>query len=177
MAPGCWRSVAAASIAVVVEPLRPLPASSTTNTRSASPSKARPEVEPAGDHPGPQVALVGGLQRIGRVVRERAVEFGVHHLELDAGQSLEHRGHDEATHAVGGVGDDPHRADVGRIDEAHDVIGEGVEQVALGASPRQVRLERGRSPSSTRSATACTSARPVSTPIGRAPARHSLMPL
>ena len=46
VAPGCCRSVAAASSAVVVEPLSPLPASSTTNTRSASPSKARPRSNP-----------------------------------------------------------------------------------------------------------------------------------
>ncbi len=76
------------------------------------------EVESTGDDPGAQVALVGGLQRVGRVVRERAVEFGVHDLELDAGETFEHGRHDEATHAVGGVGDHPHRADVGRIDEA-----------------------------------------------------------
>ena len=41
------------------------------------------DVEAAGLHPGPQVALVGRLQRVGRVVRERAVELAVHHLELD----------------------------------------------------------------------------------------------
>ena len=60
-------------------------------------------------HAGPQVALVGRLQRIGRVVRERAVELAVHHLELDLRQPLEHGRHDEAAHAVGGVGDDAHR--------------------------------------------------------------------
>ena len=67
------------------------------------------QVEPAGDHPGAKITLVGGLQRVGRVVRERAVEFGVHDLELDAGQSLEHGRNHESAHAVGRVGDDPHR--------------------------------------------------------------------
>ena len=41
----------------------------------------------------------------------------------------------------------------------------------------QVTACRGPPPSSTCWATACTSASPVSTPIGRAPARHSLTPL
>ena len=100
-----------ASSAVVVEPLRPLPVSSTTNTRSASPSKASPRSNDPDTHAGPQVALVGGLQRVGRMVGERAVELAVHHLELDHRQPLEHRRHDQAAHAVGGVGDDAQRAD------------------------------------------------------------------
>ena len=45
--------------------------------------EGQPDVEPAGAHPRLQVALVGRLQRIGRVVRERPVELAVHHLELD----------------------------------------------------------------------------------------------
>ena len=65
------------------------------------------DVEAAGHDPGPQVALVGRLQRIGRVVRERAVELGVHDLELEHAEPIEHGGDDEAAHPVGGVGDDP----------------------------------------------------------------------
>ena len=48
VAPGLSRSTPTASSAVVVDPDSPLPDSSTTNTRSASPSKARPtSKEPA----------------------------------------------------------------------------------------------------------------------------------
>jgi len=46
VAPGWARSVTADRIAVVVEPDRPVPVSSTTNTRSASPSNARPMSKP-----------------------------------------------------------------------------------------------------------------------------------
>ena len=64
---------------------------------------------PPDTHAGLQVALVGGLQRVGGVVRERAVELAVHDLELERRQALEDRGHDQAAHAVGGVGDDAQR--------------------------------------------------------------------
>ena len=68
------------------------------------------DVESAGHHSGLQIALIGRLQGIGRVIGERPVELGVHHLEFEARQSLEDCRHHEAAHAVGGVGHHPHRA-------------------------------------------------------------------
>ena len=91
----------------------------------------QPDVEPAGHDAGPQVALVRGLQRIGGMVRERAVELGEHDLELERVESLERGGHDEAAHAVGDVGDDAKRSERRRVDERHHVVDELFEQVAL----------------------------------------------
>ena len=72
-----------ATIAVVVDPDSGSPWSSTRNTRSASPSKARPTSAPVSTHPGLEVAQVLGLDRVGRVVREGAVELAVHDLEVE----------------------------------------------------------------------------------------------
>ncbi len=47
VAPGSRSSTTAATMAVVVDPDRPTPCSSTTKTRSASPSKANPMSAPA----------------------------------------------------------------------------------------------------------------------------------
>ena len=100
------------------------------------------DVEPAGHHPGAQVALVRRLQRVGRVVREGAVELGIHHLELEHAEPVEHGRDDEAAHAVGGVGDDPARAQGVDVDERHDVVDEVGEQVLLGAPPGALRRRR-----------------------------------
>ena len=70
------------------------------------------------------------------MVRERAVELAVHHLERDLREPLEHRRHDEAAHAVGGVGDDTHGTHRRGVDERHDVIGERTEQIAAGRRAR-----------------------------------------
>ena len=48
--------------------------------------EGEPDVEPTGHHAGLEVELVGGLDRVGRVVRERAVELAVHHLQLTWGR-------------------------------------------------------------------------------------------
>ena len=64
-----------ATIAVVVEPLTGWPRSSTRNTRSASPSNARPTSAPPSSDRALQVLEVLDLDRVGRVVRERAVEL------------------------------------------------------------------------------------------------------
>ena len=78
---------------------------------------------PTSTHPGLQVALVLGLDRVGRVVRERAVELAVHDLELER-QALEHRRDDQAAHAVGGVGHDLAAAQRVDVDERAHVVGE-----------------------------------------------------
>ena len=77
-----------------------------TNDPIGIPVERQADVEASGDDAGPYVALVGRLQRVGRVVGERAVELAVHHLQLDGRQALEHRRHDETTHPVRSVGDD-----------------------------------------------------------------------
>jgi hypothetical protein len=64
------------------------------------------------------------------MVGEAAVEFGIHHLELDHGEPTEHDRNDEAAHPVGRVRDDPHRRDPGSIHEGHHVVGELLEHVA-----------------------------------------------
>ncbi|CAB4801666.1 unannotated protein [freshwater metagenome] len=46
VAPGLLRNMLVAKIPVVVEPESPRPSSSVTNTRSASPSKAKPISNP-----------------------------------------------------------------------------------------------------------------------------------
>ena len=106
VAPGSLASMPAASRAVVVEPDRPRPGLVDDEHAVGVAVEGQPDVEAARHHAGLEVELVGGLDGIGRVVRERAVELAVHHLELDLGQALEDLGHDEAAHAVGGVGHD-----------------------------------------------------------------------
>ena len=75
-----------------------------------------------------QILQVLGLDRVGRVVRERAVELSVQDGQRER-QPLEHAGDDEAAHAVGGVGHDRERLQRGRVDERAHVLSEGVEQV------------------------------------------------
>ena len=86
-----------------------------------------------------EVALVLGLDRVGGMVRERAVELGVQQIELD-GKLLEHARDDEAAHAVRGVGDDLHRTQRADVDERVHMRDEVVEQVErrLGAPQRPV---------------------------------------
>jgi hypothetical protein len=57
------------------------------------------------EHPGLEVALVLGLDRVGRMVREGAVELAVHDLDVE-GQALEDLGGHVTAHAVGRVGHD-----------------------------------------------------------------------
>ena len=90
------------------------------------------DVEATSDDAGPDVALVGRLQRVGRVVGERAVELAVHHLQFDGGQAIEHRRHDESAHSVRCVGDHAQRAQLLDVDERHDVVDERRQQVLFG---------------------------------------------
>ena len=76
-----------------------------------------------------EVLQVLDVDRVGRVVRERAVELAEQELELE-GQPRHHRGDDEATHPVGGVGDDPQRRQRRDVDERPDVGDERGQQVA-----------------------------------------------
>ena len=105
------------------EPESRSPCSSTRNTRSASPSKARPTSAPISSTRACRSPLVLGLDRVGGVVRERAVELAVEDLEVER-QPSNTAGHDEAAHAVGGVGHDLQRLQHRQVDERADVVGE-----------------------------------------------------
>ena len=80
------------------------------------------------EHPGPEVGLILGLQRVGGVVGEAAVELAVHHLQLRV-EALERCGHDQATHAVGNVGDHREGAEAVDVDEAAHVVNKLLEHV------------------------------------------------
>ena len=142
VAPGWERSVTADRIAVVVEPGQSGAGLVDHEDAIGVAVERQADVEAAGHHAGPQVALVGRLQRVGRVVRERAVELGIHDLELEHAEAIEHGGDDEAAHPVGGVGDDPPRAQGVDVDERHDVVDEVGEQVLLAAPPGPLRRRR-----------------------------------
>ena len=65
-------------------------------------------------------------------VREGAVEFGIHVVELE-GQTIEDGGNDEATHAVGGVGHDLQRPQRRHVDKRTDMVDIARQHVLLGA--------------------------------------------
>ena len=62
---------------------RSSPVSSTRKTRSASPSKARPRSAPVSSTRAWRSSLVLGLDRVGRMVRERAVELAEQDLHVE----------------------------------------------------------------------------------------------
>ena len=176
VAPGLVRSVAAASTAVVVEPDSPAPVSSTTNTRSASPSNARPRSKPPATTRARTSRWLAGCNGSAGWFGNVPSSSRVHHLELDRLQPLEHRRDDEPAHPVGGVGDHTQRPQRRLIDERHDVVDERGEQV-LFTTPTGSPPGAGAWPSSTAAAVALISANPESAPTGRAPPRQSLIPL
>jgi hypothetical protein len=96
---------------------------------------------------------------------------------VSCGIALEHRGHHEAAHSIGGVGDDAPGAQRRRVDERHDVVGERLEEVAATSSTRLSPQGSGAATVETSCAVAFTSSNPVSWPTGRAPDRQSLTPL
>ena len=82
------------------------------------------------EHRALEVLEVLDRGRVGRVVRERAVELAEQEGELDR-QAGEHGRRDQPADAVGGVGDDPQRAERVEVDERVDVGDERGQQVAL----------------------------------------------
>ena len=133
-------------IAVVVEPLRPVPVSSTTKTRSASPSNARPTSKPPDTTRARRSRWFAGCSGSAGWFGNVPSSSRVHHLEVEHAEALEHGRHDEPTHPVRGVGDDAARAQRGDVDERHDVVGERRQQVLLGAPcpTRPPASDRGR---------------------------------
>ena len=89
-----------------------------------------PDVGAEVEHRALEVLEVLELDRVGGMVRERAVELAVQHGERER-QPLEHLGHDEPAHAVGRVGDDGERPQHRRVDERPHVIAERLEQVEV----------------------------------------------
>ena len=103
VSPGCLVSMEAATSAVVSEPDTGSAFSSTRKTRSASPSKARPMSAPCSSTACFKVDQVLGLDRVGGMVGEGAVELGEEDVDRE-GEPLEDDRHDQAAHAVGRVG-------------------------------------------------------------------------
>ncbi len=89
------------------------------------------DVGTGGEHARLEIDLVLGLDGVGRMVRERAVELAVEDIELE-GQTGEHGGSDEATHPVGGVGHDLERSELRHVDERVDVVDEGRQGILAG---------------------------------------------
>ena len=126
------------------------------------------------EHPLLQVDQVGRLDRVGLVVGEGAVELEVHRHDLDqlVAEPLEDGRRGQAGHAVAGVDDDLQPA-TGHRREGQQVCGVRLEDVLLADA---ADLLRARWPPRMTDG-AAMSARPVSVPIGVAPARHIFMPL
>ena len=129
LAPGSRSSIAIATSAVSSEPLTSWARSSTRNTRSASPSNASPTSAPCSSTAAFRSCWFVGIDRIGRVVRERAVEVGEQMVQGHR-QPLHDGGHDEPAHAVGRVGDDGERTHGADVDERQHVLDVRLEQVA-----------------------------------------------
>ena len=128
--PGCLSSIAGGERSRWwSSPTGRAPASSTTKTRSASPSKARPDVGRRRRPRGLQVALVRGLDRVGGVVGEGPVELAVHDLELDLGQALEHLGTTRPPMPLAVSATTRSGRQRRRSTKRHDVVGELVQQV------------------------------------------------
>ncbi len=78
----------------------------------------------------PQVDEVGGVDRVGLVVRERAVELEVHRHDLEPGE-VEDGGDGVPGHAVAGVDDDGERAVAVERDQSVQVGGVVAQRVAV----------------------------------------------
>jgi hypothetical protein len=95
----------------------------------------------------PEVLLVLGHDRVGRVVRERAVELHVQRDELE-GKALEHRRDGERPHPVGGVGHHGQRVERGRVDHAEQMVHVPIQhdldrELAAPGARRRVGLREG----------------------------------
>ena len=96
--------------------------------------EGQPDVGLLGHHPGLQVDQVGGLEGVGLVVGEAAVELEVHRHEVDR-EAGEDRRHRVAAHAVARVDDHPQATVGADVDQTAQVVGVRREHVAPGALP------------------------------------------
>ena len=172
VSPGCRSRIPAATIAVVVEPLTGWPGVVDEEHAVGVAVEREADVGAEVEHRALEVLQVLGLDRVGGMVRERAVELAVQHRERER-QPLEDLRDDEPAHAVGGVGDDGERPQHRGVDERPHVVAERLEQVER-ARPCPRTSPRDVTPAATIS---LIWVRPVCSPTGAAPARHSLMPL
>ena len=167
--------MARATRAVVSEPDTGCANSSTRNTRSASPSKARPtsacEAITAVLRSRRFSSWIGSAGWLGKVPSSSPKR-----ISSSTGSPLEGLRDHEATHTVGRVGHDLERAQRGGVDERADVLGVFLEHLPPLVATRLRHVGRTRDERAA-AAWSRTSASPVSCPTGRAPARHILIPL
>ena len=105
VAPGCLSSMAAATRAVVVRTRHRLALVVDEEAPVGVAVEGQPDVGAGLEDPRLQGHQVLGLDGVGRMVGEGAVQLAEEDLEMER-QAGEHRGHHQAAHAVGGVGDD-----------------------------------------------------------------------
>ena len=173
VAPGSFSSTPTATIAVVVEPESRSPCSSTRNTRSASPSNARPMSAPISSTRARRSrwfsGWIGSAGWFGNVPSSSG-----YMISRSKGSAVEHGGDDEAAHAVGGVGHDLQRPEDGWC---RRTSGRGRRTAPRRSCWRTVPGRRRRQ---------STPAAAIGLDLGEAgvlrrpawrPARHSLMPL
>ena len=120
-----------------------------------------------------QISQVGRLDGVGRVVGEIAIQLAVHNFEIE-GQALEDGGDHETAHAVGRVGHHAQRLQSVTVDETTDLFRVGSQHITVADRPP---LILGHLAQVTRLHRRADFPSPDSMPTGRAPARHSLMPL
>ena len=92
--------------------------------------EGEPDVGAEIEHRALQVLEVLELDRVGGMVRERAVELAVEDGERER-KALEHLRHDEPAHAVRGVGHDRERTQHRGVDEGSHVVAERLEEVEV----------------------------------------------
>ena len=174
VAPGCFSSMELATRAVVSEPETGSACLVDEEHPVGVTVEGEPDVGAVLEHRRLQVDQVLGLDGVGRMVGEGAVELAEEDRDLE-GQRSNTSGHHQPAHAVGGVGHHPERAQRADVDERADVVRVLLEQVRV--------VERRPSARRPAGARGTRSARPGSRPArcpgrsGRAPARQSLMPL
>ena len=173
---GACSSMAAATRAVVVEPDSGTPWSSTRKQRSASPSKARPTSAPVSRMRCCRATRFSGWMGsagwFGKVPSSSPKRISSWN-----GRPVEDGRDDQSAHAVGGVGDHLQRRRASPVDKRADLGRRRRRARRPGVTApghRRLRVaRRGRCVTTA----AMISRRPVSAPTGRAPARHSLIPL
>ena len=90
--------------------------------------EGHPDVGPLGQHPFAESGQVLGLDGVGRMVGEGAVELEVEGDDVDRERPVDGGGHQSA-HAVGGVHHDLHGAEAPDVDEPPGVGRVGVEHL------------------------------------------------
>ena len=172
-APGCFARMPTASSAVVVEPDSPRPCSSTRNTRSASPSNARPTSAPSSATRLRRsvwfAGWIGSAGWFGNVPSSSGKSTSSSIGSLSNTRGTIRPPIPFAVSATTFIG----RSALTSMNECTWATNSS-SRSTVDSAPRVGRV----SPSRSSAAVACLiSSRPLSTPTGRAPERQSLMPL